>query len=75
MRCDHVLSLTFLSVIVSGVPLERGISTQERNYAPTEELLWSTHRTDKYHLRQCVVDDLDLELGCILYVTRRENCA
>jgi hypothetical protein len=56
---------------ISGVPLGRGISTQERNYGPLEQPSWTTHSPDKDFLKQYFIDNLDLELELvgILHIT------
>jgi hypothetical protein len=46
-------------MLIYGVLLGFSISTRERNHIPPEKSLWSAHRTDKYLLRQDLVDDPD----------------
>jgi hypothetical protein len=62
------------SQIIKSIPLGFHISTQERNSGPPEEPFWITHRTDKCLFKQYRVDDRDLEMWCILDLTRGENC-
>jgi hypothetical protein len=55
-----------MKIILSGVPPDFRISTQQQNGDQMEEPPWSTNYPDKYSLSQFLVDKPDPELRPVL---------